>query len=209
MFSANMTGQIQRVVYDNGKADKDAMIKVSLAVSKQYAKDPKKSKIFPLVTIFGYDAQYLRKYAGVGQIISIINAEADYYENDRFEDDKGNHPETVSFKAGKVWFPKADVMKALVSEGVAEEAEGGDADEEEDEKPRRRKKKTSEGGKSRSQRRRKRDDDEEEEEKPARRKKKSAPPSKKKKAEPEEDYEDDYEDDFDEEDDDYFDEDED
>lgn len=220
MFSANITGTIQRIIHDNKKSDKDAMVKVVLAVSKQFSNDPKTSKIFPLVAIWGYDAQYLRKYAGVGQMVTIINAEAEYYKNENKLDEDGNAIEQVTFRAGKVSFPKADIMKALVDAGVAEESEEGDEDEE-DERPRRKKKKSSSGS-SRSERRgtssskrRARDEeddyedddeDEEEEEAPRRRRKSAADkkkPTRKKPARRSRDDDDDDDDD----DDNYFDED--
>lgn len=224
MFSANITGQVQRVIYDNSKDGQDAILKITMAVPKQYARDKDKSKIFPLITIFGHDAAYFRKYAGVGQVISIINAEADYYKNDKFEDDSGNNPETVSFKAGRVMFPKADVMKALVEAGVAEEPEGGE-EEEEESRPRKRrgtKSKSRSERRGTSSRRRPRDeepdeedydeDDEEEEEEPKPRRKRPAskkkpaskkPAPRKRREEPEED-DDDFDDDYDD-DDNYFD----
>lgn len=204
MFSATMTGQIQRIIHDNKKDKQDAMVKVVLAVSKQYSNDPKTSKIFPLVTIWGYDAAYLRKYAGIGQIITILNAEAEYYKNENKLDEDGNPIEQVTFKAGKVSFPKADVMKALVAAGVAEEAEGADDDDddddEDDKKSRRKKRKKKDEPKSRSSRRKRRDededddddededdfdededDDDEEEEAPRKKKKKKTPPKEDKK----------------------------
>lgn len=219
MFSANITGTIQRIIHDNKKSDKDAMVKVVLAVSKQFSNDPKTSKIFPLITIWGYDAQYLRKYAGVGQMITIINAEAEYFKNENKLDEDGNAIEQVTFKAGKVSFPKADIMKALVDAGVAEE--GDEDEEEEEERPRRKKSSSSRDKKkpstSRSARRGRRDEDEdededeeEEEEAPRRRKKAAAAPAKKKPARkaPARRSRDEDEDD-DDDDDNYFDEDED
>lgn len=220
MFSANITGTIQRIIHDNKKSDKDAMVKVVLAVSKQYSNDPKTSKIFPLITIWGYDAQYLRKYAGVGQMITIINAEAEYFKNENKLDEDGNAIEQVSFKAGKVSFPKADIMKALVDSGVAEEGDA-DEDDEEEERPRRKKSSSSRDKKkpstSRSARRGRRDededededDDEEEEEAPRRRKKAAPAPAKKKPARkaPARRSRDDDEDEDDDDDDNYFDED--
>lgn len=156
MFSANITGQIQRVVYDNKKSGADAMIKVALAVPKQYVpKDSDQSHIFPLITIFGHDASYLRKYAGKGQIITAINAEADYFKNEKFEDEKGNNPDTVSFTTRKVAFQKKAVMDALLDAGVAEEADG-DEEEEDDRSSRRGKRGSGSGsskGGSRSSRR--------------------------------------------------------
>lgn len=220
MFSATMTGQIQRIIYDNKKDKGDAMVKVVLAVSKQYSTDAATSKIFPLITIWGHDAAYLRNYAGKGQMITIINADVEYFKNDKKLDEDGNPIEQVSFKAGKVSFPKADVMKALVAAGVAEDADGADDDDDEDEKPRRKKRGSREKSapKSRSSRRSRDeeddyDDEDEDEEEEAPRRKKKAPASKaapkkkapKKKAPVDDD--EDYDDDYDDDDDDYFDED--
>lgn len=220
MFSATMTGQIQRIIYDNKKDKGDAMVKIVLAVSKQYSTDAATSKIFPLITIWGHDAAYLRNYAGKGQVITIINADVEYFKNDKKLDEDGNPIEQVSFKAGKVSFPKADVMKALVAAGVAEDADGADDDDDEDEKPRRKKRGSREKSapKSRSSRRSRDeeddyDDEDEDEEEEAPRRKKKAPASKaapkkkapKKKAPVDDD--EDYDDDYDDDDDDYFDED--
>lgn len=222
MFSATMTGQIQRIIYDNKKDKGDAMVKVVLAVSKQYSTDAATSKIFPLITIWGHDAAYLRNYAGKGQVITIINADVEYFKNDKKLDEDGNPIEQVSFKAGKVSFPKADVMKALVAAGVAEDADGADDDDDEDEKPRRKKRGSRDSkpaSKSRSTRRSRDeeddyDDEDEEEEEEAPRRKKKAPASKaapSKKAAPKKkapvDDDEDYDDDYDDDDDDYFDED--
>lgn len=220
MFSATMTGQIQRIIYDNKKDKGDAMVKIVLAVSKQYSTDAATSKVFPLITIWGHDAAYLRNYAGKGQVITIINADVEYFKNDKKLDEDGNPIEQVSFKAGKVSFPKADVMKALVAAGVAEDADGADDDDDEDEKPRRKKRGSREKSapKSRSSRRSRDeeddyDDEDEDEEEEAPRRKKKAPASKaapkkkapKKKAPVDDD--EDYDDDYDDDDDDYFDED--
>lgn len=217
MFSASMTGQIQRIIYDNGKDKGDAMVKIVLAVSKQYSTDAATSKVFPLITIWGHDAAYLRNYAGKGQVITIINADVEYFKNDKKLDEDGNPIEQVSFKAGKVSFPKADVMKALVSAGVAEDADGADDDDDEDEKPRRKKRgsRSKSAPKSRSSRRSRDEeddyddeDDDEEEEAPRRKKKpasKAAPKKKAPKKKAPVDDDEDYDDDYDDDDDDYFD----
>ncbi len=186
MFSATVTGTIQRVIHDNGKSGKDAMLKVVLAVSKRYAKDPKESKLFPLFTIWGFDADYMRKYVGVGQPVAFMDCEMEAFKSDKKLDEDGNQIEQISYRVGKASFFKADILKALVEAGVAEEAEGGDEDEEDDRSSRRKKKSSSSrserrGGSSSKGRGRRDedededdDDDEEEEERPRRKKSSSS-----------------------------------
>lgn len=210
MFSANISGVIKRVVFDNEEEGKDAMIKISVEARKQYVKKDDMPNVYPLVTIWGNDAAYVREYAGKGHWIELLNCDLDVYRPDDAEEDR------LSFKAGKV-----SLLPKALSEAVAETIE--DEDEDDDEAPRRRKKKksskySSKRGKSRSERRRPRDeedddfedDDEEEEEAPRRKKKptkksstsRKKAPSKKRKVE---DDDDDYEDDYDDDEDDYFD----
>ena len=192
MFAANATGTIQRIVHDNGKSGKDAMMKVVLAVPKRFAKDPKESKNFPLFVLWGYDADYMRKYVGVGQPVAFMDCELEVFKNENRLDQDDNPIEQVSYRVGKASFFKADILKALVEAGVAEEAEGGDNDDDDDDRSSRRKKKSSSsrserrGSSSSKSRGRSRDeeddedeDDDKEEEAPRRKKSSSSSRDKK------------------------------
>ena len=222
MFSANIAGQIKRVIHDNGKDGKDAILKIVVECRKQFVRDGDMPNIYPAVTIFGHDAAYVREYAGVGHWITLANCEMDVYRPEDADEDR------ISFKAGRI-----NLLPKALSEAVGEVVGDG---EEEEESPRRRKKSSgskragaSSRGKSerkpRSERRKRRDEeeddwddeDEEEEEAPRRkkrpsgkasdgaRKKKPASKSRKRRDEEEdEDYDEDYDDEFEDEDD-YFD----
>lgn len=214
MFSANISGQIKRIVHDNGDEGKDAMLKIVVEVRKQFAKKDDMPNVYPLVTIWGHDAAYVREYAGVGHWIEILNCDLDVYRPDDADEDR------LSFKAGKI-----NLLPKVLSEAIADALP--DEEEDDDRSSRRKKKsstrgKTSGSGKSRSQRRgRSRDEEEEEEEEAPRRKKKTSErkgkasdgakkktgsSSRKKKEEDyDEDYDDDYDDDDYDDDDDYFD----
>lgn len=192
MFAANATGTVQRIIHDNGKSGKDAMMKVVLAIPKRYAKDPKESKIFPLFTLWGYDADYMRKYVGVGQPVAFMDCEVEIFKNENKLDQDDNPIEQTSYRVGKASFFKADILKALVEAGVAEEGEGGDSEDDDDRSSRRKKKSSSSRserrGSSSSKPRGRRDedededdDDDEEEEEAPRRKKKPAPAARDKK----------------------------
>jgi hypothetical protein len=222
MFSANISGQIKRVVFDNEEEGKDAILKFVVEARKQYAKKDDMPNVYPLVTVFGHDAAYVRDYAGVGHWVEVLNCDMDAYRGEDDEQDR------ISFKAGKI-----NLLPKVLSEAVADVV-GEEEDEEED---RRSKKKSSKGkktssrkddegskkkSKSRSERRKSRDDDDEEEEEAPRKKrsgerkgkasdgakKKTSSKSSSKKSsrrdddDEDEDYDDDYDDD---DDDDYFD----
>lgn len=218
MFSANITGRVKRVLHDNEKDGKDAMLKVVIEARKQYVKDGDMPNVYPVVAVFGHDAAYIRDYAGKGHWVHFYNCDMDVYRPDDAEEDR------VSFKAGRIELLPKDMSQAI--------EETIDEDEEE-EKPRRKKRGSRSGsakggapkrGKSRSERRRRRDEEEdyddedfeddeeeEEEEKPRRRKKPAAKkparkkaPAKKKAPVDEDDYDDDYDDDDYDDDDDYF-----
>lgn len=206
MFSATITGKIKRILFDNEKDGKDAMLKIVVEARKQYTKEDEMPNVYPVVAIFGHDAAYVREYAGVGHWVHIYNADYDAY---RGEDDEYDR---ISFKAGKV-----EILPKAMAEAIAETIE----EEDEDEGRSRRKKKSSKSsskGKSRSERRKKRDEDEDEDESPRRskRKSKASDGAKKKSSKKrdedyddyeDDDYDDDYDDDdYDDDDDDYFDE---
>jgi hypothetical protein len=170
MFSATISGIVKRVIVDNGKADDKAMVKFVLEVKKQFAKKDDMPFIYPLITVFGYDAQYFRDYAGKGHFVEVVNCDMDSW---RGED--GDEEERISFKAGKL---------NLLPKVLADQIEIED-DEEDDRKSRNKKKTSSKGkeergsGKSRSERRGRRDEDEdeddeeEEDDEPAPRRKKT------------------------------------
>lgn len=220
MFSANITGRVKRVLHDNEKDGKDAMLKVVIEARKQYVKDGDMPNVYPVIAIFGHDAAYIRDYAGKGHWVHFYNCDMDVYRPDDAEEDR------VSFKAGRIELLPKDMSQAI--EGTIDE-------DEEEEKPRRKKRAggrsgSAKGGapkrgKSRSERRRRRDEEdeyddedieddeeeEEEEEKPRRRKKPAAKkparkkaPAKKKAPVDDDDYDDDYDDDDYDDDDDYF-----
>lgn len=157
MFAANVVGTVQRVIFDNGKPGKDAQVKVVLSVSKRFAKDKAESKIFPLFVLWGFDADYFRKYIGKGQPVAFMDCELEIYKNDKKLDQDDNPIEQHSYRVGKLSAFNAAIGKALVEAGVAEEAEG----EDDDDRSRRRRSGDSRSN-SRSSRR-SRDEDEEEE----------------------------------------------
>lgn len=216
MFSANISGQIKRIIHDNGDDGKDAMLKIVVETRKQFAKKDDMPNVYPLVTIWGHDAAYVREYAGVGHWIEVLNCDLDVYRPDDADEDR------LSFKAGKI-----NLLPKVLSEAISDVLP--DEEEDDDDRGRKKKKTSSRGsssksskGKSRSERRGKsRDEDEEEEEAPRRKKKttserkgkasdgakkKTSSSSRKKKEEDyDEDYDDDYEDDDYDDDDDYFD----
>jgi hypothetical protein len=218
MFSANISGQIKRVVFDNDKDGKDAILKIVIEARKQFTRDGDMPNVYPLVTIFGFDAAYVRDYAGVGHWITAVNCDLDVYRPDDSDEDR------LSFKAGKISLLPKTLSEAI--DGVVGDEE--DDDDDDDRSSRRKKKKRGSEkskparGKSRSERRRKSRDDEdeeEEEEKPRRKKRASGKasdgakksrggkkaPRRKKEEEYDEDYDEDYDDDDYDEDDDYFD----
>lgn len=207
MFSANISGVIKRVIFDNEEDGKDAMIKIVVESRKQFSKKDDMPNVYPLITIWGHDAAYVRDYAGKGHWIEVINCDLEVYRPDDADEDR------LSFKAGKV-----NLLPKTLSEAVADTIE---EDDDEDDRKKKKKKKGKKDddkkrGKSRSERRKSRDDDDdddddddEEEEAPKKKKKKAKkeepkkkPSKKKKKDEDDEDYDDDYDDDDDE--DDYF-----
>lgn len=207
MFSANISGVIKRVVFDNEEDGKDAMLKIVIEARKQFAKKDDMPNVYPLVTIWGHDAAYVRDFAGKGHWIEIINCDLDVYRGDDDEQDR------ISFKAGKI-----NLLPKVMSEAVADTI-----DEDDDDEPKKKKKKKSsrdddkKKGKSRSERRKKpRDDDDEDEdedEKPRKKKakgkasdgakKKSSSKKSRRKDDEDEDFDEDYDDEDD--DDDYFD----
>ncbi|WP_421019104.1 hypothetical protein, partial [Klebsiella pneumoniae] len=126
MFSANIAGQIKRVIHDNGKDGKDAILKIVVECRKQFVRDGDMPNIYPAVTIFGHDAAYVREYAGVGHWITLANCEMDVYRPEDADEDR------ISFKAGRI-----NLLPKALSEAVGEVVGDG---EEEEESPRRRKK---------------------------------------------------------------------
>lgn len=161
MFAANVVGTVQRVIYDNGKPGKDAQVKVVLSVSKRFAKDKAESKIFPLFVLWGFDADYFRKYIGKGQPVAFMDCELEIYKNEKKLDQDDNPIEQHSYRVGKLSAFNAAIGKALVEAGVAEEAEGGDDDDDDDDRSRRRRSSDSRSN-SRSSRRSRDEDDEDE-----------------------------------------------
>lgn len=178
MFSATISGKIKRIIHDNEESKEKAMLKVVVECRKQFVRKDDMPFNYPVVTIFGNDADYLREYAGAGHFVMFHNCDVDVYKKD--EDSE----ERTSFKSGKV---------ELLPKEFTDQIEV-----EEEEEPRRKKKTSSsskpsskKSGKSRSELRKGRgrddedededDDDDEDEDEAPRRKKKPATTSKSKK----------------------------
>lgn len=152
MFNATISGKIKRVIHDNGKADDKAMVKVVVECRKQFAKKDDMPFTYPVVTIWGYDAQYFRDYAGAGHYASFIGCDLEAYRPD------GEDKDQLSFRSGKV-----DLLPKEFSDQITVE------DDEDDKKKKKGKGKgkgdrdpKKDKGKSRSQRRAKDEDDEDE-----------------------------------------------
>lgn len=227
MFTATITGTIKRVIADNGKDGKDAMMSVVVETAKRFRKEDEIPYNYPVVKVWGHDAAYLRDYGGKGHPAMFFDCELDVYKKDEGD-------ERISFRAGKVEILGKKYTEALVEAGVV--SESGEFDGDEDGGKKKKKKKSEKddrkGGKSRSERRKGKgrddededeDDDDDEDEAPRKKKsakkdekkkpaKKSGGKSSKKKDYDDDDDDEDYdEDDYDDEDDDddYFDDDED
>lgn len=210
MFSATITGKIKRVLFDNDKDGKDAMMKISMEVKKQFIRDDDMPNIYPTVTVFGHDAAYIRQFAGEGHWLHVFNAEYDVYKDENKvlldEDNDKEYPrEFHSFKAGKI-----ELLPKQMSEAVEETIEGGDDDGGRKGKSRGKSSRNTKG-KSRSDRRKRSNDDEEEAPKGRSKRRGKASdgakkPSRSKSRKPkdddyEEEYDDDYDDEYDDDDD--------
>lgn len=220
MFTATITGTIKRVLTDNGKDGKDAMMSVVVETAKRYRKDDELPFHYPVVKIWGHDAAYIRDYAGKGHPVMFFDCELDVYKKDEGE-------ERISFKAGKVELLGKKYSEAIVEAGVASEAGEFDSDDDDKKKKKKGKKdKDDKKGKSRSERRKGKgrdeddedEDDDDDDERPSKKSKKDdkkksskkddkkgGKSSKKKDYDDDDDDEDYDEDDYDDDDDDYFD----
>ncbi len=183
MFSATISGVVKRILHDNEKDGTKAFIKVVVETRKQYTKDGDMPNIYPVVALFGNDADYFRQYGGEGHWIECQNCDMDVW---RGED--GDEDERISFKCGRMALLPKKFTEALDEAGVLDVSDDDDKKKKKKSGDKDKKKsgsnsKDKDKNKSRSERRKSRDeddedddddeDDEDEDEKPARKKSKN------------------------------------